>query len=138
MKVIPNNHIHSDIFRDMKRFGGLWVDTSSTAMSAGTTSVLKDLKHRNACVGLASNNLELAGNGKPNCRQQQYALDLVDKSRHRSAPWAHDLVEVSSPTNQNRFTPTLSEKVVQVVRVEVCVSEGEEHVAMGMRALFAS
>ena len=32
---------------------------------ARTTSVLKDLEHRNACVGLAGNNLELAGNGKP-------------------------------------------------------------------------
>ena len=39
------------------------VDTSSTAMSARTTSVLKDLGYR--CVGLAGNNLELAGNGKP-------------------------------------------------------------------------
>ena len=28
----------------------LWVDTSSTAMSAQTTSVLKDLEHHNACV----------------------------------------------------------------------------------------
>ena len=34
-------------------------------MGARTTSLLKDLKHRNACVGLAGNNLELAGNGKP-------------------------------------------------------------------------
>ena len=42
----------------------LWVDTSSTAMGARTTSVLKDLEHLNACVGLAGNNLELAGNGK--------------------------------------------------------------------------
>ena len=41
------------------------VDTSSTAMGARTTSVLKDLEDRNACVGLAGNNLELAGNGKP-------------------------------------------------------------------------
>ena len=39
--------------------------TSSTDLGARTTSVLKDLKHRNACVGLAGNNLELAGNGKP-------------------------------------------------------------------------
>ena len=43
----------------------LWVDTPSTAMAARTTSVLKDLEHSNACVGLAVNNLELAGNGKP-------------------------------------------------------------------------
>ena len=28
-------------------------------------SVLNDLEHRGACVGLAGNNLELAGNGKP-------------------------------------------------------------------------
>ena len=42
----------------------LWVDTSSTAMGARTTSVLKDLEHRNTCVGLAGNNLVLAGNGK--------------------------------------------------------------------------
>ena len=34
-------------------------------MGARTTSVLKDLEHSNACVGLAGNNLELAGNGKP-------------------------------------------------------------------------
>ena len=38
-----------------KSFG---VDTSSTVMGAGTTSLLKDLEHRNACVGLAGNNLE--------------------------------------------------------------------------------
>ena len=43
----------------------LWVDTSSTAMGARTTSLLKDLKHRSTCVGLAGNNLELACNGKP-------------------------------------------------------------------------
>ena len=41
------------------------VDTSSTAILPRTTSVLKYLEHRNACVGLAGNNLELAGNGKP-------------------------------------------------------------------------
>ena len=40
------------------------VDTSSTVMGSRTTSVLKDLEHRNACVGLAGNNLQLAGNGK--------------------------------------------------------------------------
>ena len=40
------------------------VDTLSTAKGARTTSFLKDLEHRNACVGLAGNNLELAGNGK--------------------------------------------------------------------------
>ena len=34
-------------------------------MGARTTSYLTDLEHRNACVGLAGNNLELAGNGKP-------------------------------------------------------------------------
>ena len=43
----------------------LEVDTLSTAMGARITSVLKDLEHRYACVGLAGNNLELAGNGKP-------------------------------------------------------------------------
>ena len=43
----------------------LGIDTSSTAMGARTTSALKDLEHRNACLGLAGNNLELAGNGKP-------------------------------------------------------------------------
>ena len=43
----------------------MWVDTSSTAMGVRTTSVLKDLEHRNACVGLAGNNLELADNGNP-------------------------------------------------------------------------
>ena len=41
------------------------VDTSSTAIGARTTSVLKDLEHRNASVGLAGNNPDLAGNGKP-------------------------------------------------------------------------
>ena len=34
-------------------------------MDAWTASVSKDLEHRNAYVGLAGNNLELAGNGKP-------------------------------------------------------------------------
>ena len=43
----------------------LWVSTSSTAMGARNKSVLKYLEHRNACVGLAGNNSELAGNGKP-------------------------------------------------------------------------
>ena len=43
----------------------LWVDTSSIAMGARIKSILKDLEHRNACVCLAGNNLELAGNGKP-------------------------------------------------------------------------
>ena len=38
---------------------------SSTAMSAMTTSVLKYLEHRNVCVSLAGNNLELPGNGEP-------------------------------------------------------------------------
>ena len=47
-------------------------------MGAWNTSVLKE--HRNACAGLADNNLELAGNGKQNYRQQQYSLDLVEKS----------------------------------------------------------
>ena len=54
----------------LKPLGGtskirLGVDTSSTVMGARITSVLKDLELRNACVGLAGNNLELAGNGKP-------------------------------------------------------------------------
>ena len=35
--------------------------------------------------------------GSQSYRQQQYALDLADKSRDRSAPRAHDLVEVSPP-----------------------------------------
>ena len=74
------------------------VDTSSTAMGIRTTSVLKDLEHRNACVGLAGNNPKLAGNGNQSCRQQQYAIDLADKSRRRSAPRAHNLAEVS-PAN---------------------------------------
>ena len=43
----------------------LGVDTSSTAMGDRTTSVLKHLENRNACVGLAGSNIELAGNGKP-------------------------------------------------------------------------
>ena len=43
----------------------LWDGTLSTAMCARITNVYKDLEHRNACVGLAGNNLELAGNGKP-------------------------------------------------------------------------
>ena len=48
----------------------LEVDTSSTAMGARTTSFFKiDLEHRNACVGLAGNNLELAGNGKPELQE---------------------------------------------------------------------
>ena len=36
--------------------------------------------------------------GSQNCRQQQYALDLADKSRRRSAPRAHNLIEVSPQT----------------------------------------
>ena len=51
------------IRRDVQNTMG--VDTPSTVMGARTTSFLKDLEHRNACVGLAGNNLELAGNGKP-------------------------------------------------------------------------
>ena len=43
----------------------LWPDTLSTVMGTRSTSVLNDLVHRNACVGLAGNKLELAGNGKP-------------------------------------------------------------------------
>ena len=60
------------------------MDIVSPYMGGRTTSVLKDLEHRNACVGLAGNNLELADNGSQNCRQQQYALDLADKSRRTS------------------------------------------------------
>ena len=43
----------------------LWVGTSTTAMGARTTSLFKYLENRNACVGLAGNNLKLSGNGKP-------------------------------------------------------------------------
>ena len=43
----------------------LWTWFRHTVIGARTTSVLKDLEHRNACVGLADNNLELAGNGNP-------------------------------------------------------------------------
>ena len=42
----------------VRRPNSFEVDTSSTAMDAWTTSVLKDLEHRNACVGLAGNNPE--------------------------------------------------------------------------------
>ena len=35
--------------------------------------------------------------GRQNCRQQQYALDLADKCWRRSAPRAHNLIEVSPP-----------------------------------------
>ena len=52
-----------DVVNDIKVVCG--GDTSSTAMGARTTSVLKDLEHRNVCVGLAGNNLELADNGNP-------------------------------------------------------------------------
>ena len=44
-------------------------------MGAQTASVLKDLELRNACVGLAGNKLELAGNG---------TTDLVEVSPHES------------------------------------------------------
>ena len=37
------------------------VDTLSRAVGARTTRVLTDLEHRNACVGLAGNNLEPHG-----------------------------------------------------------------------------
>ena len=76
-------------------------------MGARTTSVLKDLEHRSACVGLAGNNLELAGNEKPELRQQQYTLDLADKSRRQNAPRAHNLMEVSPQTILD-VGPTLS------------------------------
>ena len=36
--------------------------------------------------------------GSQSCRQQQYALDLADKSRRQSAPRAHNLIEVSPQT----------------------------------------
>ena len=36
--------------------------------------------------------------GSQSGRQQQYALDLADKSRRRSAPRAHNLTEVSPQT----------------------------------------
>ena len=62
----------------------LGVDTSSTAMGTRITSFFKDLEHRNACVGLAGNNLELAGNGKSELQATANTLDLVDKSRRAS------------------------------------------------------
>ena len=62
----------------------LSVNTLSTAMGARATSVLKDIEHRNACVGLAGNNLELAGNGKPELQATAIALDLADKSQRAS------------------------------------------------------
>ena len=55
-------------------------------MGARTASFLKDLENRNACVGLAGIILG-SGNGQmgsQNCRQQQYALDLPDKSQRAS------------------------------------------------------
>ena len=45
------------------------------------------------------------------CRQQQYALDLADKSRRGSAPRAHDLVEVSPPRIVSPLTRDAKEKV---------------------------
>ena len=60
----------------------LGVDTSSTAMGTRTTSLLKDLVHRNPCVGLAGNNLEphmqWEARNAGNCNT---LLDLADKSR---------------------------------------------------------
>ena len=51
-------------------------------MGARTTSDIKDLEHGNAYVGLAANNLELAGNGKSELQASAiYTLDLADKSR---------------------------------------------------------
>ena len=47
-------------------------------MRARITSFLKDLEQRNACVGLAGNNLELAGNGKSELQATANALDLAD------------------------------------------------------------
>ena len=45
----------------------------------------KDLEHCNACVDLAGNNLELHRQWETKSfRQQQYALDLADKSRRAS------------------------------------------------------
>ena len=37
--------------------------------------------------------------GSQSCRQQQYTPDLADKSRRRSAPRAHDLMETSPLIN---------------------------------------
>ena len=65
----------------MRRLG---VGTSSIAMAARTTSVLKDLEHRNACVGLAGNNLELAGNGKQEPQETSIRSIFSEKSRRAS------------------------------------------------------
>ena len=64
LPIISNKYIGAMyIKRNVQN--SLGVDTSSTAMGARITSVLKYLEYRNACVGLAGNNLELAGSGKP-------------------------------------------------------------------------
>ena len=58
-------YAHSFALWNYAETNRLWVGTSSTAMGAPTTSVSKYLEHRNACVGLAGNNMELAGSGRP-------------------------------------------------------------------------
>ena len=50
----------------------------------GSTSVYKYLEHRNACVGLAGNNLELACNGKPELQATAIPSRLADKNRRAS------------------------------------------------------
>ena len=66
--------------------------------------------------------------GSQSCRQQQYALDLADKSRRRSAPRAHILIEVSTQTILDvgpyltyrvRATPTLCESYSVLLRVSI-------------------
>ena len=54
----------------------------------GLQGVLKDLEHRNACVSLAGNNLELAGNGKPELQATAIRSRLSGKSRRTSR---HDM-----------------------------------------------
>ena len=62
----PSRHLRSVFMRqpycETPIFG---VNISIKAMGARTNIFLKDLEHRNACVGHTGKNLELPGNAKP-------------------------------------------------------------------------
>ena len=65
--------------------------------------------------------------GSQNCRQQQYALDLADRSQRRGAPRAHDLVEVSPPHKSESFDPQVKYKLQDtLLRLqETCQYDGK-------------
>ena len=59
-------------------------------MGARNTSVLKVLEHCNACVGLAGNNPELAGNGKPELQATAIRSRFSGAPRARTKIYGHE------------------------------------------------